>query len=318
MTVSLIPRAATRRRSVAGLLAILLCCTGVITACDSGSSPSTESATKTASGTDIPAVVSQILPEDIGLDETQSASVADAFAGVEELRAGDLWRLAGRLHETLTTEQIERMTQSPPSGPVWSRADRREARRAIRSRLQEILSDDQLADLRSLRTDYRATVQDLREDLRSGTLSEDAFFEARSAERQSFRDAAQAVLTESQLRALEERKDARQDRRSARSAARDEVLRLSDEQKSAVRSILDSRRGDVRMVLASARSEGGDREALRSELQTIRMETKTQIAAVLTDDQMQIVAIHRALARRAAEGEGARPFVRRFLKQNAS
>jgi hypothetical protein len=67
----------------------------------------------------------------------------------------------------------------------------------------------------------------------------------------------------------------------AQPAVADE-LKLTDDQKSKLKDILQHQQESMREIFQSA---GGDRAAAQEKMQTLRKETDDKIAALLTDDQ---------------------------------
>jgi P pilus assembly/Cpx signaling pathway, periplasmic inhibitor/zinc-resistance associated protein len=61
-----------------------------------------------------------------------------------------------------------------------------------------------------------------------------------------------------------------------------EALALTDEQKTAIKPILEESGAEMRKLLED---RSGDREARRSKLMELREKTNTKIAALLTDEQ---------------------------------
>jgi Spy/CpxP family protein refolding chaperone len=80
-------------------------------------------------------------------------------------------------------------------------------------------------------------------------------------------------------------------------------LNLTDEQEAAIQAIHEAARAEVQAL----RAQDLDRDALREAIQAIREATHAEVEAVLTDEQRQVLADHRADAEaRRAEAQARR------------
>jgi hypothetical protein len=152
------------------------------------------------------------------------------------------------------------------------------------------LSDAQKEELRTLRAEYREEMQSFREECRAGTLSEadaEAWRGLRTEMWAAFRD----VLTEDQRRQLDARRDEREDRREQIREARAAALDLTDEQ----RAQFDSLRAEF--------DEPGARFLRRSNREN---RDERPGASILTEEQTEIVMIHRVLRHSAMKGHNGR------------
>lgn len=287
------------RRWAAGLWAVALLV--VFTGCDSTPSNSSSATSETA----LPPAVAQVLPGDLQLNGAQSAALSKRFGDADTLRAGDLWRLAADLQETLSEEQLRRLTSVAPTRP--SMQDRREIRRALRTALRNELSDEQRSDLRSIWTEHREAVAQLRDDLDTGALSQDAFFDALKSQRRAAREDAWAVLTPDQRARLDARRENGSQFRAERKQARQEALNLTPGQQEELRALLETTLLSVQSVVADVRDGTLPRSEAREKLRPIREEARSAAQDLLSDEQWELVQVYRGLlttARQSSERPG--------------
>jgi Spy/CpxP family protein refolding chaperone len=205
---------------------------------------------------------------------------------------GVLWTVAADVHQQLTDDQIEalrarvqeRRAERREDGP---RGPRGHFRRGLHHRLEDLdLSDAQKEELRALRAEYRDEMQAFREACREGTLSE-ADAEAWRALRAEMRAAFRDVLTDEQRRQIDARREEFEDRREQIRDARAEALDLTDEQRAQFDSLRAEFDGPGARLLG--RCNGGERG-------------ERPVASILTEEQMEIVMIHRVLRHSATTG----------------
>ncbi len=181
------------------------------------------------------------------------------------------------------------------------------------------LSEDQQASLRALREKYEPRIRELMEQMRTERASREALRESAETLRAELQMETQAVLTEDQRAALEEWRAARtqrmEERRDEVSAnreerrqdnlqrhqevadARAEALALSPEQVAAFEALAEQTRARIQ----EARDEAGERPLRRgfgrhgfASGQRAGF-TGDAGADILTQDQQEIVTLHRAL-----------------------
>jgi Spy/CpxP family protein refolding chaperone len=221
------------------------------------------------------------------LSDDQANALRERLATYDgERTPGLLWAVAADAHQQLTDDQMaalrariqERRADRRENGP--RRGPRGPFRKALRHRLQALdLTDVQREELRAFRAEYRDEMQSFREACREGTLSE-ADAEAWRALRTEMREAFRDVLTDEQRQQLDARRDELEDRREQIRDARAEALDLTDEQ----RARFDSLRAEFggsgdRLLRRCNRENRGERPG----------------ASILTEEQKEIVMIHRVL-----------------------
>lgn len=248
-----------------------------------------------------------------------SAEQADALDAIGNRSTADrpsaLWDVARQVRGVLTADQVDALRQAPEQDARPRRMGRGDGpglRPRVRNgagprggrlvRRGERLTEAQRQTLRAVRDDVRARRQTLVERLRAGEVSDQSFADAMRALRQDAAERMAAVRPEA-----DGLRDQRRARRDEAQAARDAALGLTDDQRArllalrldAVRDAPD--RPDLRPYLDA---EGRlDREAMRQATAAQRQarraaaqERRQQAAEVLTDEQRDLLAVHRALA----------------------
>lgn len=266
---------------------------------------------------------SQAAPSDLGVivneataDLHLSAEQSDAADAISRRYAprfrepGTLWRVAGALHEALSDEQIERLQarqkrafeeklrQMQP-GDLRERIEHRRSR--IARALSRLLTEDQRAEVQTIRQETRAALAALAEQRRSGALTPEAFLEEAHAVREAARAEVDALLTDEQRAKVE----AWRERRDEAQAVRIDVLGLTDDQQAALKALRTEQA--VRMLTLADAFHNGD-DVTRGDLRAALEEGRAARRAILTDDQQEIIALHRGLMHRARQRfEGEMP-----------
>lgn len=260
--------------------------------------------------------------------------IASQYATAER---SDLWAATAQVHDVLTREQIAQLQQSAearrgrraegrqgraegPRGRAGrDRGDRRARRGGMRQESRgerPTLTEAQRDALRAIRDDARQQRQALVERLRAGTLSDDAFV----AQTQALREATSRQVAAELPSEVAAEMTERQARREAARQAKDEALGLTSAQKAQLQTLRLDRlrnapeRPDLRPYLnddgqldrrALREAQQGQREAQ----QDARRAHREAMADVLTDEQREMIGLHRALAGpggRAHRGGGRR------------
>ena len=263
----------------------------------------------------------------LDLSADQRSRLGDLADDYADPGAGDLWRLSADVAAVLTDAQIDQLREAQ----IARRSDRREARpergrRGDRSRRPRgrrrgarrgdeavaegrrgvhRMSGEQREAVRAIVQDVRPQAEALVERFRAGDLSDEAFL----SEVRELREAAAARLGAALPTEAADRMAQATARHEEATAAREEALGLTAAQKDAYQArALDRlhegrRRPDMRPYLDA---EGhldrqAFREAMRAQREAARSEREArreQAAQILTDEQQDIVAVHRALAGR--------------------
>ncbi len=296
------------------------------------------------------------LSENLSLTEVQSQEISEVIAKRGENQPGTLWYVAAELQSSLTEDQKEALFAKIDQAKERIQAQGKQQRRFKQKRgdMSEILgdlSDEQKAELKALREGQRETMKALVEQRRAGELDEEAMRAAASEIRAEMEEKLKEVLTEEQFAvfkaAQEERAESREARRenmqarrgesgeTARgsrrgrragrfgddareefSAAKIEALGLTDEQQASIETLRAEQKEKAQALFEGVKENGGDREAIREQVEQLREESKSEMAEILTEDQLETITIHRALAFQAkknrSEGAQGKRGQRRF------
>ena len=249
------------------------------------------------------------LAEAAGLSDDQRPLLDAVAARYSDANRADLWAAAAEVHALLTDDQIARLRETVEARRGDRRADRpgRDGRRADRGRRggerradRARPTDEQRRARREVRADLREQRQALTQRLRDGSISDDAFVAEMGALRERAEARRDALRSDAAAPDRRARREAVQD-------ARDRALGLTDAQTARLQTLrLDRIRQspgplDVRPFLdADGRLDrAAFRHAQRERRQAareVRQSQREAAEAVLTDDQREVVALHRALA----------------------
>ncbi len=273
-----------------------------------------------------------IVASDLGVSMNQDGTMRDP---------GALWALAAELHKTMTQEQRARLLERLEQMAANRRAGGERGMRPGRpgqggfhtgpngqrdNLLAELnLTAEQEAALAAIREDFRAQSETLRGQFHAQDQGQDrvAYQEAVRALREELHAAVIGVLTADQAAQLEElrtaaeaerearqaeRRQEREARRMATEAARAEALNLTAEQLAALEE-LEAAREAFREEVRALRDAGASAEEIRAAIDAHQQAHPEGIAQILTQEQLEITAIHRVLtlrmaARRSQAGQG--------------
>ena len=254
-------------------------------------------------GREAPSAQQRIARATAGLDLTADqqaklSALADRYTFDEP---GASWRLAADVEAILTdaqvqslaskraahrarrAEQPERSERGARRGPRGEHGEKGGRHGAPAGRLD--LTDDQREQVKEGRAAMRQEHEALRAQRQSGAITAEQYAQRSEALREKAKATFASVLTAEQRQTMQEAEA----RREAERAAREAVLQITPAQKAA----FEAARAEA------ARS--GERGALRGDKEEL-----------LTAEQQQIVAVHRALSMRSGRPEtkgarGARP-----------
>lgn len=315
--------------AVAGLFASMF----LVAACDSSSA--VLEADGTSSVTTPPTVAN--LTDQLQLTAAQTASLEELMAKQGENNPGTLWYMAAELQSTLTAEQkTDLIAEVQPRTRRQRTTDGVRPQRRFRNGREnapaflEDLTDEQQAQIEALRDSNREAMKALVEQRRAGALSEEEMEAAVQNLRESMQTSLSTVLTEDQLAQLEAAREAREARRQefrdragadenrGRRAqgefreqatrirgevedARREALGLTAEQEAQLEAARTAQREKAEAIFETLRAADGDRESVREQMEALREENEAAMAEILSEDQREIIEIHRALAFNAAK-----------------
>ena len=296
------------------------------------------------------------LSENLSLTEGQSQEISEVIAKRGENQPGTLWYVAAELQSSLTEDQKEELFAKIDEAKERVQAQGKQQRRFKRDRgeMSEMfgdLSDDQKAELKALREGQREKMKALVEQRRAGELDEEAMRAAASEIRTEAEEKLKEVLTEEQFEAFKASQEERAENRKARrenmkarrgesgeatrgdrrgrragrfggeareefSAAKIEALGLTDEQQASIEALRAEQKEKAQALFEEVKENGGDREAIREQVEQLREESQSEMAEILTEDQLETITIHRALAFQAkknrSEGAQGKRGQRRF------
>ncbi len=309
--------------SLRAATAILIIAATGVAACESATEP--ESAAALAAD----GVVTATVAGDIALLEGVSEELqltdeqrADLIAIGERYADGQVgpaagWQAARDVQAVLTSDQIEQaqsiaierrheLVQAKANGQRM-RAEGLEGHRGAPVELTE----DQRAAARQIRETYEPQLQALHEQRRDGSVATEELRAQARALRDQMKEAFEAILTDEQRAELEAHKTEREARvgegRATKEAMREtmkeamvEALSLTDEQLTQLEPLRESH---TDMALRRRGSDIG--------LGAKREEHQAALSAILTQEQMEIMAVHRILrsthARMRSFADDARP-----------
>ena len=241
--------------------------------------------------------------------QAQLRALAERYANDDSRTS---WHLAADVDAILTDEQASALAkprrerrvtrgERPASAERKGRSDARHSRgkdegRAAKGAHRLDLSDAQQEQMQAQRKTLRAQHDALREQLQSGALTAEQFASRSQSLREQSRAAFEATLTAEQRQKM----DQAEARRDAEKAARETVLQITPAQKAA----FESARAEAARAGEGRGARGGRAE-------------------ILTDEQRQLVAVHRALSggreqRDRKGGPGGRPGEHRLDRKTAT
>jgi molecular chaperone GrpE (heat shock protein) len=259
--------------------------------------------------------------------QLSSAAAADVQGTMTDVNTVDRvrgwkWKLASRLQTVLTTEQKERLFNLTErfeerdvfglvcfvgprglAGPDWHyRADFKNRLHVLRL-ISDLLSAEQIEQIRAIENRYHAAVRELIASARAGNITREEFRTELSSLIESVTAEIRALLTDEQIAALEEilaeRKQSFEEVVAAMKAAMYEALEATVEQIDAVESLCDRLTTSKDALFAQFVAGELTREELKSALNELNEIEKEQLMVVLDSKQMEIVLIHKALTLRS-------------------
>lgn len=193
--------------------------------------------------------------------------------------------------------------------------------------LAESLTEEQKTALAEARQRLHEAMLDLQAQRRDGAITPEAFRAEMKRVFEEMRTEIEALLTDEQKAMLENRRGERREtfrgRVEMRREAMAEALGLTDAQAEALEALREKHREAVHALIEGLREDpSADPQALRTARSELREAQRKEMAEVLTDEQIEIVRLHRILAakvmarHRAGEGVGAFRHNRRSGRRN--
>jgi hypothetical protein len=259
------------------------------------------------------------LTQSLGLSEVQRAAIQELVARSADRanEPGAAWYAAAELQAILSSEQIaaldsrlatargrvrmehgERSATRDGSGER-SRAGSRSSERmpgGARGYAWLDLTEEQQTQIQAVLESHRTEFQALREELRDSDLSRDEMRSRAEAVHEAIRAEIEPLLTQDQRDRLQEREVGLEERRTAALERREAARQRGEAEHAAMVDALELTDTQIEQMKSLRQDRGAHREAF---------------GEILTDEQQEIVVLHRALAGdrfRAAgsEGRGAR------------
>ena len=277
------------------LLVALLGIAVLLGGCDSSSNVAEEDGASSAIQDAALADAVTTLSTAASLSAAQTNSLQELLVAYEdkEREPGDLWYLAADVHDQLTSTQIDRLKD---------RLEERRARRGDRRPMERHgpthrpprlrwlrgldLTEAQKQELKALRAEYRDSFKALIEQCREGVFDE-ADVEQWKQLRTELQEAVHEILTAEQRAQLQARREQWKARRGAVRAARNEALSITEEQEAQFADLRPEFEGPGGWLPRLChRPEGEERP----------------IASILTEEQREIVMVHRVLRHGAMRG----------------
>jgi len=152
------------------------------------------------------------------------------------------------------------------------------------------LSQEQIDAIQDVLEKYRPQLEAVRDQVRDGSLTREEARDQVGPIRDAIRTEIEALLTPEQLAAIDDRKMDRENAREEAQAAKADALGLTAQQQAQIDALRDAPKTE------------GTREELREA-------HRAALEAILTDEQLEIVAVHEALRghgmlRRFSGGQG--------------
>lgn len=277
------------------------------------------------------------LSQDLSLSASQQQAVQNA---VDRNRhrmhePGFLWALAAELHATLTDEQKQRLFDLAAQrderfgergcagpggfGPGFGRPGHGGPGHGgpggdQAGPFDDLLTDEQKAAIEEIRARYRPQIEALFTAFRNGEIEQDAFREQMQVLREAMKAEIDALLTDEQKAAIEQRRTERQAEREAEREARRaqeraamiEALGLSDGQVAALDALLEAQMAERDALFEQFLAETITCEALQTALAALKEAGDAALQDILDETQWEIKRIHDALAGRMRSPGGQR------------
>ncbi len=329
------------RGQVVGMLLALLAVAVWATGCDSVDTP----AAQEAPDNDVLAAFSADLVEAVPLSQAAGGQVNGVLRRHQQRidAPGFLWYVAEGLQKTLSEEQKARMFAmfernlaqgfghgrrgngqgeglgAGPGhrfgGPGGAGEEEADAGRGwgpmgpLRI-IADLLTDEQKEQLKAMQESHQEAVRAVLQSARAGEITREEAAEQVKALRDALKVEVEAILTDEQKAALEERigerQEDRQERREQALAARNDALGLTEAEAAALDALLAAHREAMRELRESIGEGSMDREEVRAAVAELRKSHFEEVEALLTDEQIEIIKIHHVLRVRWAHVKQAR------------
>lgn len=261
-----------------------------------------------------------MLVEELSLTSVEEAQVEATIKTVNVVnrQPGWEWTLAARLDSTLSDERKEKLFELTErieeydlfglvcfvgpgglTGPDWRTTPNFVNRLHVLRLIRDLLTEEQIEQIRNLQARYHANVRSLIAEVRAGTLSREEFVEQVKDLVSKVIAEIRALLTEEQVAALLERIEARkmkyEDIVVATKRAMYSAIDASEDQVNSVETLCD-RLSEEKDALFSQFELGElSRQDLKTALNALNEIEKEELMQILDDSQFDIVLIHKAI-----------------------
>jgi hypothetical protein len=301
------------RRARTSVMALALLSTVGLSACDS--------AVDTQAAGDTEEMV-EMLTSELSLTTAESTTIAAAIENSDEDRRrrvpGWTWYLADSLQQVLGPERkaklielTERMEEKDLfglvcfvgpgglTGPDWKYRPVFKNRLQVIRLISNLLSNEQVTEIRAIQERYKNAVRDLIRQAKSGEITREVFAEELAALHAATVQEVYGVLTDEQIDALHDKISDRVEAYEAIVAAAKRAmysaLDATEPQVEAIETMC-ARLEEAKDALLQQHHEGEiTREELKTALNALNEAEKSELTATLDDVQMEIVQIHKAI-----------------------
>ena len=264
----------------------------------------------------------EMLSSELSLSAVESQEVAEAVESTDQLRVrrmpGWSWALADSLQQVLSPEQKARLIALTErfeerevfglvcfvgpgglTGPDWRDRPVFKNRVQVLRLISELLSEEQIAEIRTILDRRRTEMKSLIEQVRQGEITREQFADAVQALHAATVDAVYDVLTDDQIAALEQliqdRKDAFEAIVAATKRAMYDALDATEAQIADIESLCERLSTEKDALLDQHYNGDLTREELKTALNALNEIEKDELELTLDDTQMEVVLIHKAV-----------------------
>lgn len=264
----------------------------------------------------------EMLTSELSLSSSESQEVALAVESTDQLRVrrepGWSWALADSLQAVLTSDQKARLIALTErfeerevfglvcfvgpgglTGPDWRDRPVFKNRFQVLRLISELLSEEQITEIRTILERRRSEMKALVEQVRQGEITREQFVDAVQALHEASLEAVYALLTDDQIAALEQhiqdRIEAFEAIVAATKRAMYDALDATESQIASIESLCDRISAEKDALLEQHFSGDLTREELKTSLNALNEIEKEELEQTLDATQMEVVLIHKAI-----------------------
>ena len=259
------------------------------------------------------------LTQALGLSDEQREAIQDLVARGRDqvVEPGAAWYAAAELQAILSTDQIAELDSRQASAGDRVRMERgnrsampdqsgERSRHGARSSGRMSggghgyagleLTDEQRAQIEAVVESHQAELNALREEIRGGDLTREEKRSRAQSVHEAIRAEIEPLLTQEQRDQLKEREAGMEERRATAGEHRDVARQRGEAEHAAMVDALELT--DAQIEVLDALREGRPGAAARAGDESrfdIREAHRAALAEILTDEQQEVVTVHRAL-----------------------